>query len=240
MLFRSIELLCKNYRKDCLGIVDNGDNKSPTWALWSRQKYPMFNTYYIAIYEGYSRVYDPFLGGDIWITPVYHIASIIPYTDNVAELWYAPAGFNRATLASIKHLRYSPTLGYRDQFYLNQLNPIVKFHQGYVIWGQLTSQRRPTALQDVNIVRLVLYIARALSQYCKYYIFELNDAETWAQIGSGIEMFLKVIKDKRGLYSYSVEVGATAYEIKAKQVHVNIILNPTRVIEQIYLNFFII
>jgi hypothetical protein len=167
------------------------------------------------------------------------MANIIPYTDNVSELWYAPAGFNRATISAIKALRYSARQGQRDLFYLEQINPIVKFNPGYTVWGQLTTQKRPTAMQDINIVRLVQYISRALKVYCDFYIFELNNDDTWNAIRTNIDLFLKVIKDKRGLYSYGVDVGATEYEIKAKQVHVNVTLQPTRVVEQIHLNFYI-
>jgi hypothetical protein len=168
------------------------------------------------------------------------MANIIPYTDNITEIWYAPAGFNRATLSNIKTLYYSPRRAERDQFYLEQINPIVKFNVGYTVWGQLTSQKRPTALQDVNISRLVLYIKRALEQYCKFYIFEMNDEETWNSVRGNVDMFLAMIKERRGLYSYGVDVGATEYEIKSKQMHVNVTLRPTRVVEKINLVFTII
>ena len=227
-------------RADCVAILDNGDNKRYADAITSRLNVHTYNTFYAALYECYTKVYDRFAGRDIWISPVYHMASVIPYTDNVAELWYAPAGFNRGTLNGIKAMRFSPRLTERDELYINQINPIVKFNVGFTVWGQLTTQRRPSALQDLNIVRLVLYIKRALSQFCKFYIFEMNDQVTWAAISSNIDKFLKVIQDKRGLYGYSVSVGATAYEIKAKQIHVDVTLNPTRVVEQIYLNFYII
>ena len=233
-----IEALVKA-RKDCIALVDNGDNVSSAIALSTRQNVHTFNTRYMALYESYSKVYDSFTGKDIWLTPIYHMANIVPYTDNVGELWYAPAGFNRATIASIKELRYSPLISERDQFYLNQINPIVKFNVGYTVYGQLTTQKRPTALQDVNIIRLVLYIKRALEQFCKFYVFEQNDSQTWAAISQQISRFLRVIQNKRGLYSFSVDVGATDYEKKAKQIHANVTLEPTRIVEQIHLNFFI-
>jgi hypothetical protein len=164
---------------------------------------------------------------------------IIPRNDNVAEIWFAAAGFNRAAIDVIKELRYNPLLGDRDRLYLKQLNPIVKFSQGYVVWGQLTSQAKPSALQDLNIVRLVLYCKRALEQYCRFFIFEQNDPITWGEVSGSIVQFLEQIKNRRGLDSYAVEVGATAYERKTKKFHVNVTLNPTRVVEQIQLNFFI-
>jgi hypothetical protein len=164
---------------------------------------------------------------------------LIPRNDNVAELWFAAAGFNRGSIDSIKELRYNPRLAQRDQMYLKQLNPIVKFSAGYVVWGQLTSQAKASALQDLNIVRLVLYCKRAIEQYCRFFIFEQNDQITWTQVAGSIVDFLEIIKNKRGLDSYSIDVGATDYEKKTKKFHVNIILQPTRVVEQIELNFYI-
>lgn len=236
----AIVSLCRDARKDCIAILDNGDNRTTSEALDKRLYVNTYNTFYAALYECYTKIYDVFTGKDIWVTPVYHMASIIPYTENVAELWYAPAGFNRATIDGIKSMRFSPRQGERDQFYLNQINPIVRFNVGFTVWGQLTTQKRPTAMQNINIVRLVLYIKRALEQFCKFYIFELNDETTWNAVKRNIELFLEEIKTKRGLYDYKVEVGATEYEIKKKIMHVNVTLNPVRVVEQIHLNFFIV
>ena len=68
----------------------------------------------------------------------------------------------------------------------------------------------------------------------------MNDAITWGQITSAIIPFLEDIKSRRGLYDYTLEVGATTYEIKKKTMHVNVTLNPTRVAEKIELNFYIV
>ena len=226
-------------RKDCMGFVDNGDNVSTATAIVARDDDHTFNTKYMALYESYSEIYDSFTGKDIWVTPIYHMANIIPYTDNVSEVWYPPAGFNRATIATIKRLRFSPRIGDRNNFYLKQINPIVKFSVGYTVYSQLTTQKRPSALQDINITRLLLYVQRALEQFCKFYVFELNDADTWSEIDAEVKKFLKTVQDKRGLYGFGVEVGANEYEIKAKKIHVNVELNPTRAVEQIHLNFYI-
>jgi hypothetical protein len=233
------------YRRDCMLISDVGDNieyqdvedyvggnpAMPSGRLW--------NSRYVARYEPYSRIYDVFTGRDLWITPVYHMAQIIPLNDKLYELWYAPAGFNRATIDSIKELRWSPKLGERDKLYLLQVNPIVHFPEGYTVWSQLTTQKRPTALQDVNCMRLVLYIKRALEQFCKYFIFEFNDAITHEQIKRGIIPFLDRIKARRGLVDYSVDVGADEYEFKNKICHVNVYLTPMKVIEKIELNLYV-
>ena len=234
----SILTLCQT-RRDCVCILDNGDNNSVEMSLDSRNNNHLYNSYFGALYESYSKVSDPFTGADVWFSPIYHMSYIIPRNDNVAELWFAPAGFNRAAINNIKELRFNPRLGQRDQMYLKQLNPIVRFAQGYTVWGQLTTQAKASALQDLNIVRLVLYCKRAIEQFCRFFIFEQNDPITWGQVGGAITPFLEVIKAKRGLTDYQVEVGATAYEQKTKKFHVNITLTPTRTVEQIELNFFI-
>jgi hypothetical protein len=234
----AISTLCQT-RRDCVGILDNGDNATVNAALASRNNVNVFNNYFVALYESFNKVSDPFTGADIWFSPVYHMAYLLPRNDNVAELWFAAAGFNRASIDSIKELRYNPRLGQRDQMYLKQLNPIVKFAQGYVVWGQLTAQAKASALQDLNIVRLVLYAKRALEQYCRFFVYEQNDEITWGQVAGSIVDFLEVIKQNRGLDSYTVDVGATDYERKTKIFHVDVTLQPTRVVEKIELNFFI-
>ncbi len=226
-------------RRDCVTLMDNGDNATSNAALSTRLNTHTFNNYFVSLYESYNKVYDSFTGQDVWFSPIYHMSYLAPRNDNVSEIWYAIAGFNRAAIDTIKELRYNPRLGQRDQLYLKQLNPIVKFNPGYTVWGQLTSQARPSALQDLNIVRLVLYCKRALEQFCRFFIFEQNDAVTWNQVGGEINDFLEDIRARRGLYSFNVDVGATDYEKKTKTFHVNVELEPTRVVEKIALNFFI-
>ena len=235
----AISTLCQT-RRDCVGILDNGDNSTVNLALATRNNTNVFNNYFVALYECYSKVFDAFTGQDVWFSPVYHMSYILPRNDTVAELWFAAAGFNRASIDTIKELRYNPRLGQRDQMYLKQLNPIVKFNPGYVVWGQLTSQAKASALQDLNIVRLVLYIKRAFEDFCRFFIFEQNDAITWSLVASNLVDFLEVIRKKRGLTNFSVDVGATEYEQRTKKFHVNVILEPTRTVEQIELNFFIV
>jgi len=234
----AISTLCQT-RRDCVGILDNGDNSTVNAALNTRNNVNVFNNFYVALYESFNKVSDIFTGEDIWFSPIYHMSYIIPRNDNVSEIWFAPAGFNRASIDSIKELRYNPRLGQRDQMYLKQLNPIVKFSAGYTPWGQLTSQAKSSALQDLNIVRLVLYCKKAIENFCRYFIFEQNDPVTWGQVSGNIVEFLESIKNKRGLDDYSVEVGANVYEKKNKRFHCNVILTPTRTVEQITLNFFI-
>ncbi len=226
-------------RRDCIAILDNGDNATFNASIDKRVQTHKFNTYYAALYEEFNKVYDTFTGQDVWFSPLYHIAYLLPRNDSVAEVWWAIAGYERGAIQSIKELRFNPKLSQRDQMYLKQLNPVVKFSDGYVVWGNLTTQARATALQDLNIVRLVLYAKKALETFCRYYIFTMNDGLTWSSVQNQVVEFLEDLKSRRGLDSYTVEVGATEYEKKRKTFHVNITLKPTRVVEKIELNFFI-
>lgn len=226
-------------RRDCVAILDNGDNATYATSISSREDTYDFNNYFCALYEEYNKVYDNFIGKDMWVSPVYHMSYLLPRNDTVAELWYAAAGFNRATIDTIKELRFNPKLGERDQMYLRQLNPIVGFNIGHVVWSQLTTQAKAGAMQDLNVVRLVLYCNRALSDYCKFFIFEQNDAITWDQVAGDVTEFLETVRKRRGLYDYNVSVYATKYQKKTKTFSVDVVLNPTRVVEKIELNFFI-
>ena len=93
-------------RRDCVGIIDNGDNSTVNNALATRNNINTFNNFYIAMYEPFNKVSDPFTGSDIWFSPVYHMSYLIPRNDNVAEIWFAAAGFNRASIDTIKDLRF--------------------------------------------------------------------------------------------------------------------------------------
>jgi hypothetical protein len=231
--------LAAEYRKDCVALLDNGDNYTTAQAISSREDDHNYNDMYVALYEPYSKIYDEFTGANIWLTPIYHLARIVPNTDNVGEPWTAPAGFDRATIDGIKELRFSPSVGEQDDFYIHQINPIIKFNIGPTVFGQLTTLKKPSATQDLSIARLILYIKRALENYCRYYIFSENNSRTWTNISRDIRIFLKDIQARRGLDSYQVHVGASEYELKTKQIHVDIELKPTRVVERINLNFFI-
>jgi len=226
-------------RRDGVAILDNGDNSSYNIAIASRTNTNTYNNYYTALYEEYNKVYDIFTGQDIWVSPVYHMAYILPRNDTVAELWYAAAGFNRAAIDTIKELRFNPKLGQRDGMYLKQLNPIVKFSNGYTVWGQLTSQAKPSALQDLNIVRLVLYCKKSIENFARYFVFEMNDQITWNKFNNEVVGFLEEIKRKRGLYSFNVNTYATDYMKKTKTFTCDIELYPVRTVEKIELNFFI-
>jgi hypothetical protein len=152
-------------------------------------------------------VFDAFNDQYIWTPPSGHVAGVYAYTDQVADSWWAPAGLNRGLLPAIVELEFPADLGERDLMYGNQnaINPIVKFNKdGIVIWGQRTLQRKPSALDRVNVRRLILYIRKVLATSVKYFVFEPNDSFTWRQFVGVVDPFLQMIKDRRGLYDFRV------------------------------------
>lgn len=224
-------------RGDCVAILDNGDNLTPQKALESRRKLHSYNTEYATLYEPYVEVYDQFSGKYIWITPVYVMAELIATNDRVNDVWYAVAGFKRGNTTAVRNSRYLVSKDDRDNFYLNQLNPFVQFKEGTVMWGQLTTLKEANALQNLNVMRLVLYVKRAVEQYCRNFIFEFNDDITRESIKKGIIAFLEDVKTRRGLYDYQVNVYADEYAVLRKMVYVDVVLFPTRTIEKIMLTF---
>ena len=226
-------------RDDSIAVVDNGDNISITESVNSRTTLHTYNTKNAMIGDIYSKVYDSFTGKDIWAPPSYHIARLIPFTDNIANIHTSFAGPNRGTLSEIKEVRYSPNLSERDTLYLNQLNPIVMMNIGPMLWDQLTSQKRPSKLQQVHIVRLYLYIKRALENFSRYYVHEKNHSDEYSRINDEVTAFLTTVKNERGLNDFSVAVGASDYQKKLGHVQVDVTLDPTTIIRQIHLNFMI-
>jgi hypothetical protein len=103
----AISSLCQT-RRDCVGIMDNGDNSTSNAAIATRVDDHVFNNFYTTLYEPFNKVSDPFTGEDIWFSPIYHMSYLIPRNDNVAEIWFAAAGFNRGSIDTIRDLRYNP------------------------------------------------------------------------------------------------------------------------------------
>lgn len=224
-------------RRDCLAIVDNGDHFKPRFALQDRVEKHLFVTPYAALYEPYSKIYDSFSGKDLWVPPSYHMCRLFAANDNQNYLWSAVAGFKRGIINKIKELRYNCKLNDREDFTRAQINPIVKFPEGIMCFGQRTTLTYSSARMDVSVVRLINYIERSLKVFCRQFIFDFNDEETRSKIANEISAFLKEVKNNKGLYGYRCSVNSSDYDISHRRVVVDIVLQPMRCIEQIHLNF---
>lgn len=236
-------------RGDCLAIVD------PPFGLTVQQvvdwhngagsytSHQALNTSYAALYWPWVQVYDTFSGTNIWVPPSGFATSVIAYTDAVADPWWAPAGLTRGRLIQALKTEYNPTQGDRDYMYSggNAVNPIVNFQfDGITIYGQRTLQREPTALDRINVRRLLLYLRKTAATTVKYLVFEPNDPTTWRRFILLMNSALDVVKNRRGLIDYKVICDNTTNTpalIDQNTMKGRILIKPTKAAEIIEIDF---
>ena len=229
----SIVNLC-DVREDCFAFVDNLDNKTSKQALDSRKMKHTYNTFRAALYEQYTKIQDEFTGKYIWMTPIYHVARCFARTEKNFDLWWPFFGLNRGSVSGVVDVRYKLVGNYKNDFKLNQINPFIRWNHGIdSIWGNWTTQRRPSALSFIHVVLTLQYIKRVLEWNLKFYIGELNDQYTWILMKSNVDQFLADLKSRRALEWFAVEVGASDYERRQQKCHVNINLRVVGAIEVI-------
>jgi len=231
--------LVSDIRRDCVAIMDINDQPNITAAVNQKIQNMYIDTPYVALYMPFVNIYDVYTGKNIWITPVYIMANLIAENDRTNYVWYAVAGAQNGVVNGINGLRFNSSLSSRDQEYLNQLNPIVKFNNGTMVWGNLTTWTQPDPSANLSVMRMALYVQRALKQYCNTQIFNFDDPTTYGIIQSAITVFLNDVQKNRGLTGFNVSVSATAQELANKSAEVNVILYVNNPLEKIYLNLFL-
>jgi len=224
-------------RGDTFVTLDLGYATNTTNAVSLRNSTYNYNSYIAALYAPFSTVYSNFEGKNINVAPSYHMSYITPYSDSVGQIWFADAGINRGTADGIINLAFSANAGDMNLLYTNQINPIVYRNQTFLVFGQLTTQRVASALQDKNIVRLILFLNKTISHALFAFLFEQNDSITWGQAANVVKGILAQVAALRGLYSYGVTASATAYELSSKTFHVTVTIQPERTTEKILLQF---
>lgn len=201
-----------------------------------------YDSSYGALYYPWVQVSDSYTRKNVWLPPEGPVLAQIAYNDRVGQPWFAPAGLNRGLMARPIAVEYSATKGERDAIYGNRniVNPIINYMgSGIVIWGQKTMQRKATALDRVNVRRLMNYIKKIISASTSYYVFEPNDSYSWNKWIDMVEPKLENIKNLRGLYEYKVQMNPTASEIENNIMPGTIWVKPTKTAEFIPLNFMI-
>lgn len=238
-------------RQDCIYIMDPPFGLKPTQVIdWSNGTgtyagTEAFDSSYAAIYYPWVKVWDAFSSDYVWLPPSGYIAGQMSYNDQVGQTWFAPAGLNRGVLSNISDIEFSPTKEERDQLYgnLNVINPLMNFRgKGFVIWGQKTTQRKYTALDRVNVRRLINYMKKIISASSAYYVFEPNDKYCWERWKAMVQPKLEGIKAARGLYDYRIimdETTVTDDDIDNNRMPGIIMFKPTKTAEFIPLEFII-
>jgi phage tail sheath protein FI len=162
------------------------------------------------------------------------------YNDNVAAEWFAPAGLNRGGLAGVDVVTRLPQAS-RDSLYENKVNPIAQFPgQGTCVWGQKTLQRRASALDRVNVRRLLISVKKFIASSARYLVFEQNVDATRNRFLNIVNPYLASIQERSGLYSFRVVMDSsnnTPDLIDRNIIYGQLYLQPTKTAEFIILDF---
>jgi phage tail sheath protein FI len=159
------------------------------------------------------------------------------YTDNISETWFAPAGFRRGRLTKPTSTEVILNQGDRDVLYSNNINPVVNFNpEGITIFGQKTAQRATTALDRINVRRLMIYLRKVLLQTGRIDLFEPNDQFTWEIVQEKTEALLADIQARRGITDFRVvcdDTVNTPLRVDRNELWCKILLKPTKTAEWI-------
>lgn len=240
-------LTCET-RGDCMAVVDapfglDVQNVIDWHNGTGAYSHQAFNSSYAALYWPWVRILDNYNRKEIWMPPSGFVTAQYAYTDYTTYPWFAPAGFTRGRVKSGIRIEMSPDLGQRDFLYGNgnAVNPIVNFtREGLTIWGQRTLQRRPTALDRVNVRRMLLAAEKAIATAVKYLVFEPNDPVTWRRFVNLVSPAMDYIKANRGVYEFKVVCDETTNPpivIDRNEMNGRILLKPTKAAEMIVVDF---
>ena len=235
-------------RRDCIALVSpfrsatvgvsssvtQTSNVVDAFDLCPSSSYVVYDSAYKYQYDKYNDVFR-FVpcNGDT--------AGLCANTDNVADAWFSPAGYNRGGMRNAIKLSYNPKKAERDQLYRARVNPVVNFPgQGVTLFGDKTALAKPSAFDRINVRRLFLVLEKAIATASKFQLFEFNDEFTRAQFRNLVEPFLRDVQGRRGITDFSVVADGsnnTGEVIDRNEFIADIFVKPARSINFITLNF---
>ena len=195
------------------------------------------NSSYAAIYWPWLKQFDAATSRDIYMDPAAYAISMMCYTDSVSDPWFAPAGLVRGRLTKPTDVEVILNIGDRDALYQpgNAVNPIAKFaRDGIVIWGQKTAQRTPSALDRINVRRMMIVIRKMILAATRSIVFEPNDPFTWNRIVQLLQPALNDIKIRRGITEFKVVCDSTTntpLRIDRNELWCRVMIKPTKTAE---------
>ena len=199
------------------------------------------DTSYAASYWPWLQVIDPDLGKNVWVPASTLIPAVYAFNDNASEPWFAPAGINRGGLGQVTRVEQKLPQTSRDTLYNNKVNPIATFPgTGVVVYGQKTLQTKASALDRVNVRRLLITLKSYISQVSQNLVFEQNTIATRNAFLAQVNPYLESVQQRQGLYAFKVvmdDTNNTADVIDRNQLVGQIYLQPTKTAEFIYLDF---
>jgi hypothetical protein len=226
-------------RGDAIAVVDvrpYGDTVSE--AVTSAAA---VNSSYAATYWPWLQTIDPGTGQLVWVPASTMIPAVYAFNDSVSEPWFAPAGINRGGLDTVVRAERKLSQTNRNDLYIGNVNPIATFPgTGVVVYGQKTLQKKASALDRVNVRRLLIALKSYISQVANNLVFEQNTIATRNQFLSQVNPYLESVQQRQGLYAFRVimdDSNNTPDVIDRNQMIGQIYLQPTKTAEFIYLDF---
>ena len=222
------------------GFVSTNFSQHIYWPV--RHQFSLTDTSYACTYATVAQVLDPASNRQIWVPFSGFAAAAMGNTDSTFQPWFAPAGFTRGILTGVNDLGVYPKQKQRDQLYKVNLNPVAFFPvEGFVIYGQKTLQKKPSAFDRINVRRLFLNLEVATRDTVRFYVFEPNTLFTRTQVTNVLTPIFENAKNTDGVYDYLIicdERNNTADVIDNNELKIDIYLKPVRTAEFILVSFY--
>ena len=226
-------------RGDNIAIVDLVNWGAETATVTTQAA--TYNTSYAAAYWPWVQTIDPDTGQTVWVPASTVIPGVMAFTDRSSEPWFAPAGLNRGGLGTVIRAEKKLASATRDTLYTANVNPIATFPQaGVVVFGQKTLQKAATALDRVNVRRLLISLKNYISQISDSLVFEQNSAATRNNFLTQVNPYLESVRQRQGLYAFKVvmdESNNGPDVVDRNELVGQIYLQPTKTAEFIILDF---
>jgi RNA recognition motif-containing protein len=237
LVTQAIEMI-ENDRADSLYII-NSPNKTTAEEVIDDLDSVALDSNYSATYWPWIQVRDGDNATQLYLPPTGEVLKNIALTDNVSYPWFAVAGYSRGLVNAVKAYK-KLTLDERDDLYKNRINPIATFSDtGTIIWGNKTLQVRESALDRINVRRLLLRARKLISAVAVRLLFEQNDEQVRNEFLRLVNPILESIKKERGLFDFRVTVSNDPEDIDANTLRGKIYVKPTRSLEFIDVEFII-
>ena len=230
--------MCED-RGDCFTIVDPVSYGSTLTQATTQAEGRDSN--YAAMYWPWVQVPDNDLGRNVWVPPSVLLPGVYAFNDRVAAEWFAPAGLNRGGIDMAVQAERKLTHTNRDTLYESNVNPLATFpNQGVCVWGQKTLQKKASALDRVNVRRLLIAAKKFIASSTRFLVFEQNTAATRLRFLNIVNPYLESVQQRQGLYAFKVvmdETNNTPDVIDRNQMVGQLFLQPTKTAEFIIIDF---
>ena len=226
-------------RTDCIAVIDIVPYNASINTVTTQAS--AYDSSYAATYWPWLQTIDAGTGQTVWAPASTYIPAVYAFTDASSDPWFAPAGLLRGALGSVVRAERKLTSGNRDTLYEANVNPIATFPgSGVVVFGQKTLQKRASALDRVNVRRLLIALKGYITQVSDNLVFEQNTNATRNNFLANVNPYLESVQQRQGLYAFKVVMDATNNTpdvIDRNELVGQIYLQPTKTAEFIILDF---